>query len=160
MYNVVQIIELINVFVLAITIILLFYKFNGRLHLYLIFFCFVLLLNNFGYQVELMSTTLETYLVAMKLSYAGRIWIGFALLLFVAELCRVKLPKWFSVVTMIFYFAVYAVIIDVDKNNLYYTYMEFKINDGFPIIIHGNGILYYLFAATVVVFIILADSNS
>ena len=156
MYNVVQIIELINVFVLAITIILLFYKFNGRLHLYLIFFCFVLLLNNFGYQVELMSTTLETYLVAMKLSYAGRIWIGFALLLFVAELCRVKLPKWFPVVTMIFYFAVYAVIIDVDKNNLYYTYMEFEINDGFPIIIHGNGILYYLFAATVVVFIILA----
>ncbi len=156
MYNVVQIIELINVFVLAITIILLFYKFNGRLHLYLIFFCFVLLLNNFGYQVELMSTTLETYLVAMKLSYAGRIWIGFALLLFVAELCRVKLPKWFPVVTMIFYFAVYAVIIDVDKNNLYYTYMEFEINDGFPIIIHGNGILYYLFAATVVVFIFLA----
>ena len=155
MYNVVQIIELINVFVLAITITLLFYKFNGRLHLYLIFFCFVLLLNNFGYQVELMSTTLETYLVALKLSYAGRIWIGFALLLFVAELCRVKLPKWFLVITMIFYFAVYAAIIDVDKNDLYYTYMEFEINDGIPIIIHGNGILYYLFTATVVVFIIL-----
>ena len=155
MYNVVQIIELINVFVLAITITLLFYKFNGRLHLYLIFFCFVLLVNNFGYQVELMSTTLETYLVALKLSYAGRIWIGFALLLFVAELCRVKLPKWFLVITMIFYFAVYAAIIDVDKNDLYYTYMEFEINDGIPIIIHGNGILYYLFTATVVVFIIL-----
>ncbi len=156
MYNVVQIIEIINVFVLAITITLLFYKFNGRLHLYLIFFCFVLLLNNFGYQVELMSTTLDTYLVALKLSYAGRIWIGFALLLFVAELCRVKLPKWVPVVTMIFYYALFAVILDVEKNNLYYTYMEFEINDGVPIIRHGNGILYYLFTATVVVFIILA----
>lgn len=156
MYNVVQIIELINVLVLAITIALLFYKFNGRLHLYLIFFCFVQLLNNFGYQAELMSSNFDTYLVALKLSYAGRIWIGFALLLFVSELCRVKLPKWFSLVTMIFCYAVFAVIMDVEKNNLYYTYMEFEINDGFPIIKHGNGILYYVFAASVIVFIILA----
>ncbi len=156
MYNVVQIIELINVLVLAITIILLFYKFNGRLHLYLMFFCVALLFNNFGYQAELMSTTLDTYLVAMKLSYAGRLWIGFALLLFVAELCRVKLPKWFPIVTVIFYAVVYTIIFDVDKNDLYYTYMDFEINEGFPIIRHGNGILYYAFAASVGIFILLA----
>ena len=102
MYQIVLWIGIVDIIALVILITLLFYKFSNRLHLYLIFSCLSLLINNVGYQLELMSSSQEAYLVALKFSYLGRAWIGFSLLLFVSELCNVRMPRWLIAIMSIY----------------------------------------------------------
>ena len=59
MYQIVLWIGLVDIIALVILITLLFYKFSNRLHLYLIFSCLSLLLNNVGYQLELMASSYD-----------------------------------------------------------------------------------------------------
>lgn len=156
MYQAVLLIENVNVFVLAIITMMLFVKFNGRMHLYLILTCMALLVNNIGYQLELQSQTVDTYLVALKFSYTGRIWIGYALFVFVAEMCRAHIPAFVRVIAVAFNIILYPIIFTVENNTLYYSYTHFEIKDSFPIIIHGRGPIYYLFMLTLIAYIIAA----
>lgn len=156
MYQAVLWIGIVDIAVLTTLVTLLFYKFSNRLHLYLIFTCLSLLINNVGYQLELMSTTKEAYLVALKFSYLGRAWIGFSLLLFISQLCQVHIPRWIIGATSVFNIIIYATIFTIENNTLYYTYMEFEIRDMFPIMVHGRGVLYYAYTASIIIYIIVA----
>ena len=156
MYQIVLWIGIVDIITLVILITLLFYKFSNRLHLYLIFSCLSLLINNVGYQLELMSSSQEAYLVALKFSYLGRAWIGFSLLLFVSELCNVRMPRWLNGIMSVFNIIIYSSIFSIENNPLYYTYMEFQTKEGFPIIVHGRGILYYAYTASILLYVLLA----
>lgn len=156
MYQAVLLIENVNVFILAIITMMLFVKFNSRMHLYLILTCMALLVNNIGYQLELQSQTVDTYLVALKFSYTGRIWIGYALFVFVAEMCRAHIPAFVRVIAVAFNIILYPIIFTVENNTLYYSYTHFEIKESFPIIIHGRGPIYYLFMLTLIAYIIAA----
>lgn len=156
MYQIVLWIGIVDIIALVILISLLFYKFSNRLHLYLIFSCLSLLLNNVGYQLELMASSKEAYLVALKFSYLGRAWIGFSLLLFVSELCSVRMPRWLIVIMSVFNIIIYSTIFTIENNSLYYTYMDFQVKEGFPIIVHGRGVLYYAYTVSILLYVLLA----
>lgn len=156
MYQIVLWIGIVDIVTLVILITLLFYKFSNRLHLYLIFSCLSLLINNVGYQLELMASTQESYVVALKFSYLGRAWIGFSLLLFVSELCSVRMPRWLIVVMSVFNIIIYSSIFTIENNSLYYTYMDFQVKEGFPIIVHGRGVLYYAYTVSILLYVLLA----
>lgn len=156
MYQIVLWIGIVDIIALVILISLLFYKFSNRLHLYLIFSCLSLLLNNVGYQLELMASSKEAYLVALKFSYLGRAWIGFSLLLFVSELCSVRMPRWLIVIMSVFNIIIYSSIFTIENNSLYYTYMDFQVKEGFPIIVHGRGVLYYAYTVSILLYVLLA----
>ena len=156
MYHAVLLIEDVNILVLAIITMLLFVKFNGRMHLYLILSCMALIVNNVGYQLEIQAQSLDTYLVALKFSYTGRIWIGYTLFIFIAELCRVRVPVAVRIVAVIFNIIMYPIIFTVENNTLYYSYIHFETKDNFPIIDHGRGPFYYVYILSIVVYIIAA----
>ncbi len=156
MYHAVLLIEVVNILVLAIITMLLFVKFNSRMHLYLILSCMALIVNNVGYQLEIQAQSLDTYLVALKFSYTGRIWIGYTLFIFIAELCRVRVPVAVRIVAVIFNIIMYPIIFTVENNTLYYSYIHFETKDNFPIIDHGRGPFYYVYILSIVVYIIAA----
>lgn len=156
MYHAVLLIEDFNILVLAIITMLLFVKFKSRMHLYLILSCMALIVNNIGYQLEIQAQSLDTYLVALKFSYTGRIWIGYTLFIFVAEMCRVRIPAVVRIIAVVFNVIMYPIIFTVENNTLYYSYIHFETMDNFPIIDHGRGPLYYIYMASIVGYIIAA----
>lgn len=142
LYNFVVFIEYFTLVGLFIESWIALRKWGSKLHSYLFFSCIVNLVYNAGVLLELQSKTKEEYLAALKLGYLGRIWIGFALFLFIAELIRVHIP---TIVTGILGFShaiIYASIINIENNKLYYKTMYFTIQEGFPRLPHTGGILY------------------
>ncbi len=140
------------IYVLYITIIALFAvciftltKWGGMLHTYLFFYCVANLVYDIAYIVILHSTNQETYVAALKIGYFGRLWVGLAMTLFVAELCGKLYPTAVKAIAGIFNMIVYFFILNLERNHLYYKHMEFKMVGDFPTLPHSGGPVYYVY---------------
>ena len=100
-------IQHITVIVMFIEIWLVFIKWSNPIHSYLFFTCISSFVSNMGNLLEMKAQTEEAYLSALKLSYVGRIFIVLAFFLFSAQMCRIKLPKWFISVLMFAHIGIY-----------------------------------------------------
>lgn len=127
---------------------------RNSLHTYLFLSCIATLLNNLGYLFELKAGSEEVYLTALKLSYAGRVWICLMLFLFTVKLCRIRIPDWLTGVLVMVHLGIYISIFTLESHSLYYSGYKFVQGEVFPRIDHGNGILYILFFAIQVIYII------
>ena len=119
-------------------------KWSSRLHSYLFFSCVANLIYNVGFLLELRATDQESYVMALKFGYFGRIWIGLALFLFVMELCRIRIPTAVTAVLTLIHAFMYYLILNIETNDLYYNYMEFVMVGDFPKLIHTGGALYHV----------------
>ncbi len=117
---------------------------DSKLHGYLLFSCVSNLIYNTAYVLQLTAKDEQMYVTALKLGYLGRIWIGYALIIFTAQLCEVYLPKVIKVGAAILHIIIYFTILNLEKNDLYYNYMEFTMDGDFPKLLHSGGPLYYL----------------
>ena len=124
--------------------VMVLYRWKQQLHKWFFISCIALLLNNIGYLLELNAWTLESYLVAVKFSYLGRVWYALSLFLFVAKLTGKRLPKIFRNALILFSVVVYASILLTPENSLYYTDLSLAVDGIFPRLIHKNGILHHL----------------
>jgi len=122
-------------------------KWSSRIHAYLFFSCVANLLYDAACLLELHAKDQESYVVALKLGYLGRIWIGLALFLFVAELCNIYISEYVKTVLALSHAIIYVSILEIEHTDLYYNYMEFVIDDGFPKLLHTGGALYYVQSA-------------
>ena len=119
-------------------------KWKSRLHAYLFFSCASNLVYNTGYLLQLRARDQQTYVTAVKMGYLGRIWIGFALFLFLTELCGIMFPAALKTIAGIIHIVIYATILHIESNGLYYNYMEFVMDGDFPELLHSGGPLYYV----------------
>ena len=142
LYNFVVFIEYFTIIGLFIECWIALRKWSSRLHSYLFFSCAVNLVYNAGVLLELRSRTKEEYLAALKLGYLGRVWIGFALFLFTAELIRIHIPTIVTGLLGLTHAIIYSSIISLENNTMYYKTMYFTIQEGFPRLPHTGGILY------------------
>ena len=117
-------------------------KWSSRLHAYLFFYSVSNLVYDVGYLLELRSKNQETYVVALKMAYLGRIWIGLALFLFAMELCSIYIPLFVKSAIAIVHAVIYITILEIGRTDLYYNYMEFVMDGDFPKLLHTGGPLY------------------
>lgn len=117
---------------------------NSQLR-YLFLSCIAILLNNLSYLFQLLSTTQESYITALKISYAGRIWITLFSFLFTAELCKIKIPRILKNLLVLVHLGIYISVLTFQKHSLYYTWFNFSTEAIFPKLLHGNGILHSLY---------------
>ena len=122
-------------------------KWKSRLHTYLFFSCVSNLVYNTGCLLELRATDQETYVAALKMGYLGRIWIGLSLFLFLAELSGTIIPGYMKTIAALIHVIIYSTILDIERTDLYYDYMEFVLDGDFPKLLHSGGPLYYLLTA-------------
>ncbi len=115
------------------------YKWNSKLHSYLFFGTAATLISNLGYLMQLKARSEEAYFTALKLSYAGRIWIAFALFLFLAELCSVEIPGFVKAGLSLIHAATYIVIFSIDYHALYYTNVRVVQAGDFLRVKYGQG---------------------
>lgn len=130
-------------------------KWNSRLHSYLFFSCVTNLVYSVGFLLQIQAGDEASYLVALKLAYLGRIWIGLAFFLLIAELCRINVPVLVTGALALTHAVIYCFILGIEHNDLYYNYMEFVIDGDFPKLIHTGGILYYLQTVLVIAYAVI-----
>ncbi|MBQ6341874.1 MAG: HD domain-containing protein [Anaerolineaceae bacterium] len=128
---------------------------KNSLHTYLFLSCIATFLNNLGYLFELKAGSEETYLTALKLSYAGRVWICLMLFLFTAKLCRIRISDWLTRILVLAHLGIYISVFTLESHKLYYSWYEFVQGDVFPKLDHGNGLIYYLFFGIQVTYIVM-----
>ena len=119
-------------------------EWKSGIHTYLLFSSIANLVYNTGYLLQLQARTQETYVIAVKMGYLGRVWIGLALFLFIVELCETKFPSFLRNVFAVTHIIIYGTILNLESNTLYYNYMEFVMDGDFPKLIHTGGPLYYV----------------
>ena len=122
------------------------------LYSYLILNCLVGFLNTLGYLAALYAETLESYVTAVQLSYGGRVWYTFTLLLFTAELCKKKFPAILKAILILFSTTTFVMVITVMKHKLYYKITGFSMDGYFPRLLWERGPWYNLFMLVQIVY--------
>lgn len=144
MYQFVVYLEYFTIIGLFVECVVALRKWTSRLHSYLFFSCVANLVYNVGFLLELRARDQASYVVALKLGYLGRIWIGLALFLFIMELCRIRVPLAVTAVLASLHAFMYYLILNIEDNDLYYNYMEFVMDGDFPRLLHSGGPFYYV----------------
>ena len=154
MYQFILIVQIISIIGLFAEVWIVFSKWKGRLHSYLLLSILSILINNLGYLVEMQTRSEEACLTALQFSYLGRVWTGFFLLMFIAELCSVHLSAILKILLAFFHTVTYAVILTARSHSLYYKEMHFERIGEFAYLQHSNGIWYMLHMASAVAYIV------
>ncbi len=150
------VVQYITVVVLFVEICIVFLKWNNSIHSYLFFTCISSFISNLGYLLEMQAGTEEAYLTALKLSYAGRVWIALAFFLFSAKMCRVKIPKGLIGALVFIHIGIYAAVLSIGSNTLYYKEYSFIPDPVFSKFYHSNGYVHDLMMALNGIYIIFA----
>ncbi|MCR5650244.1 MAG: response regulator [Lachnospiraceae bacterium] len=149
MYQVVLTFQIFSIIALFIETIVVFKNWRSTVHSWLFLSCTATLINNIGYLFELLSSTEEAYMTALKISYFGRIWTIYALFMFVAEFVRAKLPRYMKYVLSAINTVTYLIVITTEKTGLYYAYTTYTHNGSFPIFYHVDGIWHMLWSGMI-----------
>jgi len=134
----------ISIIILFLECYTVFKNMKSKLHQYLFFCCVAMLVNNIGYLLGIQSTSLESRVLAVKFSYAGRVWIAYTLFMFAIELCQVNFPRIAREVLLFMHASIYISVLTVGKHCLYYTWVESVYENGILVLKHGCGIFYHI----------------
>ena len=121
----------------------------------MVFLLLSLLLNFVGYLFEMTAETQQEALRAVQVSYLGKPFILLMKFLFIADYCRVRLPKRLVGVLAGIHFSITLLVLTCEYQNLYYDGMEFVHDGMFAHLEHGNGPVYNLYMVMVVGYLIL-----
>ncbi|MCR5520461.1 MAG: response regulator [Lachnospiraceae bacterium] len=139
MYELVIGIQLFSIVILFAECWIVLANWKGMLHSYLFFACVTTIVANIGYLLQLLSKSVESYFTALSMSYFGKIWISFALLLFIAQLVRFKIPRWGKAVLSLINVAAYVMVFTTRETGLYYAKINFYLVGKFPVMEHVDG---------------------
>ena len=140
MYELVIGIQVASIVILFAECWVIMTSWKGMLHSYLFLGCAATIVTNVGYLLELVSRTEDSFFNALRLSYLGKIWIVFALFLFISELVRISIPRIVKAVLAVINISVYIIVFTTRYTGLYYKDLYFFFNDKFPVLGHKDGV--------------------
>ncbi len=141
-YDVLLIVQYITVGTLFLEMWIVFAGWKNTVHSYLLFTCLASFIANLGYLFEMQAGSEESFITALKFSYAGRVWIVFAFFLFASKICNIKVPRWLFTCLVIVHIGVYASILAIGHTGLFYSDVGLDFDSAFPIFTHRDGIVH------------------
>jgi len=133
-------------------------RLRTRIQGFLFFNVLVTLINNIGYFYMITAVNKEVYLTGLRMSYLGRVWIAFSMLVFIMGLCKVHVSKITLGVLAASNVMTYFLVMTCDKHNYYYRNMEYHTEGMFPYYISDHGIGHVVYDVTIIVTIIIGLS--
>ncbi len=149
MYQVVLIIQIVSIVLVAVEAAVVFANWKGTPHSYLFLACAATLVNDIGYYFELRTRSFESYYTALRFSYLGRVWVTFALFMFIMELVMIRIPRAAKIILAVWNTVTYVVIATSLKTGLYYNITGFEIRAGFPVFRHTDAIWHHIWSASI-----------
>ena len=148
-------IQYVGILVLFVTLFRVLHQRPSKQQTIMVFLLLSLLLNFVGYLFEMAATTQQEALRAVQVSYLGKPFILLMKFLFIADYCRVRLPRRFVAVLTAFHLSITMLVLTCEYQNLYYDGMTFVKDGLFAHLEHGNGPVYNLYMVMVVGYLIL-----
>ena len=148
-------VQYLGIVVLLVTLLRVLQQYPSRQQVIMIFLLLSLLLNFVGYLFEMTATTQNEALRAVQVSYLGKPFILLMKFLFIADYCKVRLPKRFVVVLSGFHLSITLLVLTCEYQNLYYDGIWFVRDGLFAHLEHGNGPVYRFYMSTVIVYLVL-----
>ena len=129
MYTFLLGIQYVGIVVLLVTMLRVLKQQPSKQQQIMMFLLMSLLLNFVGYLFEMTATTQREALRAVQISYLGKPFILLMKFLFIADYCRIRLPKQLVAVLTVFHLSITMLVMTCEYQNLYYDGLYF-INDG------------------------------
>ncbi|MGN0336944.1 MAG: ATP-binding protein [Lachnospiraceae bacterium] len=148
-------VQYVGIVVLLVTMLRVLQQRPSRQQVIMVFLLLSLLLNFVGYLFEMTATTQNEALRAVQVSYLGKPFILLMKFLFLADYCKVRLPKRFVVVLAGFHLSITLLVLTCEYQNLYYDGIRFVKDGLFAHLEHGNGPVYNFYMFTVIGYLVL-----
>ena len=158
MYLFLLTVQVISIVILFIESGYVFAKMKTNVHKYLFLNCVATLVNNAGYLLMMLSNSEEQYLTALQMSYLGRVWIPFSLIVFSLAVCKIHIKKLIVMGLALFHSFIYLLVMTCRWHNLYYSSMEYQVNGHWGHIETSSGIFHNIYTVVMVTYIILGLS--
>lgn len=133
----------------------IFYKWTSRTQGYLFLSCIAIFVNNAAYLLGMNAHSEYEYMIALKLSYMGRVWIPFSMFLFIMTMCKVYISKKIYVCLSFVHMFIWGLVLTCEHHQLYYTHREFVIDGMFPHVNAGHGIVYNMYMVLMLSYIFI-----
>ena len=111
---------------------------------YLMMFVIVSI-SNLGYATISRATTLEGAIIGHRLTYLGGVFIPIFMLFGIMKFCKLKIPKWFVTICILFSTTVLFFAFSVGKSDAYYRNISIEQANGITYIVKEYGPLHKLF---------------
>lgn len=139
--------QYIGIFLLVVELVYVLYQWPSRPQSYLLFLLLANLLNSTGYLFEISTMGAEVAVVGTKVSYLGKAYIPMLTLLFVADYCKFKLPRFLPKVMLLIHSMILFLVITCEYHTLYYSEISFDTTGVFPHLVLGHGPVYKVYTA-------------
>ncbi|MCR4580045.1 MAG: HD domain-containing protein [Treponema sp.] len=127
---------------------------SKSLHGWLFLYCISTLLNNIGYLALMHVKTLGEAMLIWQVTYLGRVWIPYALLMFVIALCKENDKSIWTTILALFHVFIFFLVITMAHNHLYYRSFTFVEEGVFPHMERESGILHHVYDSLIVCYVI------
>lgn len=121
--------------------------------------CFTLIpISILGYYVSSVVRTLEGAVLAQQIIYIGGIFLQLFIVLCIFNLSHINIPKVLRTIAFIVCCVVYASVLTIGYNGLFYKSLSFEMVDGRGLLIREYGFMHTVFYVLVCVFLIAGIS--
>lgn len=134
------------------------YKWKTKIQEFLVLICLSTLINSIGYLFAIQASSLGEYLLGLKMSYFGRVWIPFSLLLFVNSLCKVKNNKYILTVLGVIHFLIFGLVATCEYHPFYFKNMYLNTEGIFPSLGFEKGVVYKLYNILILCYMVYGIS--
>lgn len=146
MYQVFIGLQVVAMTLLIIAYVIVLFGDNSREQKTMAYFIAGALLQNSGYLLELLATSREAAITAVKMQYLGSIMVPICYCWFIYMYCNKKVPIWLIRSICIMNVFILFCVFTCDYNAFYYTRIDWTSNEeGRYFLSLGYGPVYYLF---------------
>lgn len=119
-----------------INLVCFIYTFEGKkVNCLLLLINLLMLVSNLGYLAKALSQTLSEAVIALKICYIGGCFIPPVLLWAITCIANFKMNHWIPTVSYLFSFFVFALVLTIGYNNVYYKFLDISSFMGTTIIV-------------------------
>jgi len=131
-----------------------FLNWKTRIQGFLFIMCLSTLVNSVGYYFAIQAQTLNEYLIGLKMSYFGRVWVPLSLLLLANSLCKIPNKKSVMLPLSLMHLFVFATVSTCNYHRLYYKDMYLDTSGLFPCLGKQNGIIHDVYNFIIIGYIL------
>lgn len=126
----------ITVILSFINLVCFIYTFEGKkVNCLLLLINLLMLVSNLGYLAKALAQTLPEAVIALKICYIGGCFIPPVLLWAITCIANFKMNHWIPTASYLFSFFVFALVLTIGYNNIYYKFLDISSFMGTTIIV-------------------------